>query len=85
MLLDGLEMFLGMCVGCSATPASFKWPGEHIYISHTLELAVWSRWAHFCVGIGTYGAGASVLPVTLRSEVAIGLSDTAAATSGTIE
>ena len=58
---------------------------EHIYIGHTLELAVWSRWAHFCVGIETSGAGASVLPVTLRSEVAVGLSDTAAATSGTIE
>ena len=58
--------------------------GAHIYIGHTLELAVWCRWAHFCVGIGTSGARVSVLPVTLRSEVAVGLSDTAATTSGTI-
>ena len=43
MLLDGLEIFLGVCVGCSATPASFKWPGELIYIDHQLELAVTSR------------------------------------------
>ena len=43
MLLDGLEMFLGVCVGCSATPASFKWPGEHIYIGHQLKRAVTSR------------------------------------------
>ena len=34
--------------------------------------------------LGTSGAEASVLPVTLRSEVAVGFSDTAAATSGTI-
>ena len=73
-----------MCMRCLGTLAIFKWPGEHIYIGLTLELAVWSCWAHFCVGIGTSGAGASVLPVTLRSEVAVGLSDTAAATSGTI-
>ena len=40
MLLDGLEMFLGVCVGCSATPGSFKWPGELIYIGLQVELAV---------------------------------------------
>ena len=73
-----------MCVRCSATPASFKWPGEHIYIGHQLKRAVTSRWPVFCVGIGTSGAGASVLPVTLHSEIAVGLSDIAAATSGTI-
>ena len=42
-LLDGLEMFLSVCVGCSATPAIFKWPGEHIYIGYQLKLAVCSR------------------------------------------
>ena len=73
-----------MCVGCPATPANSKWPGELIYIGLQVELAVWSRWAHFCVGIGTFGAGASVLPVTLCSEVVVGFSDTVAATPGTI-
>ena len=43
MLLDGLEMFLGVCVGCSETLASFKWPGELIYIGLQVELAVCSR------------------------------------------
>ena len=54
------------------------------YIGHKLKGAITSRWPVFCVGIGTSGAGASVLPVTLRSEIAVGLSDIAAATSGTI-
>ena len=57
---------------------------ESTYIGHTLELAVWSRWVHFCVGIGTSGARALVLPVTLRSEVAVGFSDTVAMIPGTI-
>ena len=83
MLLDGLEMFLGVC-GMFSNSSKLQWPGEHIYIGHTLELAVWSRWVHFCVGIGTSGDRASVLPVTLRSEVAVGFSDTVAATPGTI-
>ena len=71
-------------MGCLATPANFKWPGEHIYIGHTLELAVSSRWALFCVGIRISGARASVLSVTLRSEVAVGFSDTVAIIPGTI-
>ena len=73
-----------MCVSCLGTPANFKWPGELIYIDHTLELAVWSRWTLFCIGIGTSGARASVLPVTLRTEVAVGFSDTIATTPKTI-
>ena len=40
ILLDGLEMFLGVCVGCSATPANFKWPEDVIYIGLQVELAV---------------------------------------------
>ena len=43
MLLDGLEVFLDVCVGCPATPAIFKWPGENIYIGLQVELAVCSR------------------------------------------
>ena len=73
-----------MCMRCLGTPANSKWPGELIYIGHQLKRAVTSRWPVFCVGIGTSGAGASVLPVTLRSEIAVGLSDIVAATSGTI-
>ena len=73
-----------MCMRLLGTLASFEWPGEAIYIGLKLELAVWSRWALFCVGIGTSDAMASVLPVTLSSEVAVGFSNTAAATPGTI-
>ena len=73
-----------MYLWCLGTPISIKWPGEHIYIGLKLELAIYSHWALFCVGIGTSGAQASVLPVTLSSEVAIGFSDTVAATPGTI-
>ena len=62
-LLYGLDVFLGVC-GISSNSSNLQIAGEHIYIGQTLELAVWSRWAHFCVGIGTSGARASVLPVT---------------------
>ena len=83
MLLDDLEVFLDVCM-MSCDSNKLKMAGEHIYRGYTLELAVWSRWAHFCVGIETSGARALVRPVTLRSKVAVGLSDTAAATSRTI-
>ena len=73
-----------MCMRLLGTLTSFEWPGEGIYIGLKLELAVWSRWALFCVGIGTSGARALVLPVTLRAEVDVGFSDTVAATPGTI-
>ena len=43
MLLDGLEVFSGVCVGCPASPANFKWPRELIYIGLQVELAVCSR------------------------------------------
>ena len=43
MLLDGLEVFLDVCVGYPATPAIFKWPGKHIYIGLQVELAVCSH------------------------------------------
>ena len=72
-----------MCMRSLWSPATPKWPGEHIYIGLKLELAVWSRWTLFCVGVGTFGTTASVLPVTLSSEVAVGFSDMGAATSGT--
>ena len=73
-----------MCMRCLGTPAIFKWPEELIYIGHQLKLAVCSRWPVFCIGIGTSDHRASVLPVTLRFELAVGFSDTAAAPSGTI-
>ena len=83
-LLDGLEVFLGVC-GMSSNSSNLQIVGgTYIYIGHTLELAVRSRWALFCVGIGTSSARASVLPVTLRSELAVGFSDIVAATPGTI-
>ena len=69
-----------MCVGCPATPANFKWPGEHIYIGNHVKRAVTSRWPVFCVGIGTSSARASVLPVTRRMILAVDSSDTAVAT-----
>ena len=73
MLLDGLDVFLGVCVGCPATPAIFKWPGEHIYIGLQVELAVCNCWQK--------SASASELPVKRRrnfrsltaTEVAVGL------------
>ena len=83
-LLYGLEVFLGVCMTSSNSSNLQMAGGTHIYIGHTLELAVRSRWALFCVGIGTFGARASVLPVTLCSELAVGFTDTAAAASGTI-
>ena len=73
-----------MCMRSLWSPATPKWLGEHIYIGLKLELAVWSCWTLFCVGVGTSGARASVLPVTLSSEVAVGFSDTAAAIPETI-
>ena len=54
MLLDGLEMFLGVC-GMFSNSSNLQMAGELIYIGHQLELAVWSRRAHFCIGIGTSG------------------------------
>ena len=48
--------------------------------SSQLQLTVKSHWPVFCVGIGTSGVSASVLPVTLRLILAVGFSDTAAAT-----
>ena len=73
-----------MCMKILGTPATPKWPGKAIYIAHKLELAICSRWALFCVGIGIFGAMASVLPITHRQILAVGFSDMAAATSGTI-
>ena len=39
MLLDGLEVFLDVCV-MSWDSSNLQMAGEHIYIGHTLELAV---------------------------------------------
>ena len=73
-----------MCMRLLGTPANFKWPGEHIYIGHQLKRAITSRWPVFYVSIRTSDQRASVLPVTLRSELAVDFSDMAAAPSRTI-
>ena len=82
-LLDGLDISLDV-YEMSWDFSELQIAGEHIYIGHQLKRAVTSRWLVFCVGIGTSDHRASVLPVTLRSELAVGFSDTAGATSGTI-
>ena len=68
-----------MCMRCLGTPAILKWPGELIYIGHQLKLAVWSRWAVSCVGIGISDHGASILPVTHKLKLGVGFSDASAA------
>ena len=82
-LLDGLEMFINV-YEVSQVSSNLQMAGELIYIGHTLELAIWSRWAHFCVGIGTSGAGRRIFRSLTATEVAVAFSDTVAATSGTI-
>ena len=83
-LLDGLEMSLDV-YEMSWDSSNFQIAGgAHIYIGHTLELAVWSHWAHFCVGIGTSGTGRRIFRSLTATEVAVGFSDTVAATPGTI-
>ena len=67
------------CMRCLGTPGNFKWPGELIYIGIQVELAVCSREQLFCVGIGTSGASASVLPITHKLKLAVGFSDASAA------
>ena len=62
-----------MCVGLLLTPATPKWPGEGIYIGHQVELAICSRCPIFYVGVGLTGGVPLVQPVTLYSEVAVGL------------
>ena len=44
-----------MCMRFQGIPASFKWPEDAIYIGLKLEVAVWSRWALFCVSVGLTG------------------------------
>ena len=73
-----------MCMRLLGTPASFRWLGVPIYIVFQFELAVWSRWPIFCVGVGLSGARASVQPVAHRLILAVGFSNTAATTPGTI-
>ena len=76
-----------MCVGCPATPAIFKWPGDAIYIGLQVVEPLLQRSAKICVPsdepMPLHGV-ASVHPVTLRPEVAVGFSDTVAAVPGTI-
>ena len=76
MLLYGLEMFLGVCVGCPATPASFKWPGDAIYIGLQVVEPLLQRSAENCVPSDEpmpLSGVASVHPVTLRHKIAVEL------------
>ena len=43
-LLDGLEMFFNVYEVSQVSSKLQMTGGAHIYIDHTLELAVWSRW-----------------------------------------
>jgi len=56
ILLDGLEVFLGVCVMSWDSSKLQMAGGTHIYICHHVKRAVTSRWPVFCVGIGTSGA-----------------------------
>ena len=76
-----------MCMRCLGTPASIKWPGDAIYIGLQVMEPLLQRSAKICVPsdepMPLHGV-ASVNPVTLRLEVAVGFSDTVAAVPGTI-
>ena len=76
LLLYGLEMFLGVCVGCPATPAIFKWPGDAIYICLQVVEPLLQQSAKIYVPSDEpmpLPGVASVHPVTLRPEVAVEL------------
>jgi len=74
-------------VGSPATPAIFKWPGDAIYIGLQVVEPLLQRSAKICVPsdepMPLHGV-ASVHPVTLRPEVAVGFSNTVAVVPGTI-
>ena len=63
-------------MGSPVTPASIKWPGDAIYIGLHVVEPLLQRSAKFCVPsdepMPLHGV-ASVLPVTLRPEVAVEL------------
>ena len=61
-LLDGLEMFFNVYEVSQVSSKLQMTGGAHIYIDHTLELAVWSRWQNsawpselLVKGVGTSG------------------------------
>jgi len=65
-----------MCMRCLRSPATPKSPGEAIYIAHKLEVAVCSRWGHFCASVGSSeGGGSSDYPVTKSLNYPLDLSD----------
>ena len=76
-----------MCMRCLGTPVSIKWPGDAIYIDLQVMELLLQRSAKICIPsdepMPLHGV-ASVHPVTLRPEVAVGFSDTVAAVPGTI-
>ena len=65
-----------VCVGCPATPANFKWPGDAIYIGLQVVELLLQRAAKICVSSDEpmpLPGVASVHPVTLIPEVAVEL------------
>ena len=86
MLLDGLEVFLDVCV-MSWHSSKLQMAGDAIYIGLQVVEPLLQRSAKICVPSDEpmpLHRVASVHPVTLRPEVAVGFSDTVAAVPGTI-
>ena len=80
-------MVLGCVCDFLELQQSFKWPGDAIYIGLQVVEPLLQRLAKICVPsdepMPLHGV-ASVHPVTLGPEVAVGFSDTVAAVPGTI-
>ena len=74
-----------MCMGCPATPAIFKWPGDAIYIGLQVVQPLLQRLAESSItsdeSIPQPGVE-SVHPVTLRPEVAIEILSADTVTTG---
>ena len=65
-----------MCMRCLGTAASFKWPGDAIYIGLQVVEPLLQRSAEICVSSDEpmpLAGVASVHPITLRPEVAVEL------------
>ena len=85
-LLDGLEWFLDVYV-TSLNSSQLQMAGDAIYIGLQVVEPLLQRSAKNCVPSDEpmpLPGVASVHPVTLRPEVAVGFSDTVAAVPGTI-
>ena len=85
-LLDGLEWFFGVYV-TSLNSSNLQMAGDAIFIGLQVVEPLLQRSAEICVPSDEpmpLAGVASVHPVTLRPEVAVGFTDTVAVTPGTI-